>query len=723
MKRATLVIVGALALLGPGITSAGNNDSSVVRGDVALVERPDAEAWVLGGDWAFWPGKLVSDLPQSPMRWVDEAPFYYKVPGSLTREHLQPHQLENEPYGTFALRLGGLSKLSVRHLEIALGAISSASRVHIVTSSWETRAKADLVGNVSKEAGEEKPSLAQKYFEIDIRGVDEIFIIVEFSFHNDRLGGFFNSPQVFLTGEGTVARLRDFAGDAAMSGILILFALFHLVLYSRRREDTPSLWFGLFCFAMGIRLLAMSEVYQVFFGDDWTFRTATAIEYASISAGGIFGTTFVLALVPGQLYRLAVFAFAGIGTTLTAFALVSDTIWVTSSLVAFQSYAVTVLAVIVIHLLGKLKSSVNARYAFTGIGLLFLAVINDLLHANEIIKTDYVVPISVIVFVLVQSGLIGRNNARVVAERDRAQRDLLENYQKLDAELLRRESLLKANEELRQENRQAAEKLVVADKLATLGTLVAGVAHDIANPTGLIANTNEKVSEGIQEVQDFLEELVGDPEDQESQEVLKHFRAKFAELQERVARIELGARRIATINLAIRNQARQDSFEKAVPLRPIVDECLVVLGQRLKDIEVRVECDAAISLDCKRSELGQVLMNLLSNAADAVNAFDEKTQSLIAVRASSVLNDVGEPLLKLAISDSGPGIPIELAERVLEPFYTTKSVGVGTGLGMSIVSKIVSNHHGKVSVENCRELGGAAILIELPQRGVDEAEV
>ena len=88
-----------------------------------------------------------------------------------------------------------------------------------------------------------------------------------------------------------------------------------------------------------------------------------------------------------------------------------------------------------------------------------------------------------------------------------------------------------------------------------------------------------------------------------------------------------------------------------------------------------------------------------------------------------MLNDVGEPLLKLGISDSGPGIPIELAERVLEPFYTTKSVGVGTGLGMSIVSKIVSNHHGKVSVENCRELGGAAILIELPQRGVDEAEV
>ena len=104
----------------------------------------------------------------------------------------------------------------------------------------------------------------------------------------------------------------------------------------------------------------------------------------------------------------------------------------------------------------------------------------------------------------------------------------MQNYQKLDEELLKRDSLLKKNDALRQENLAAVEQLVAADKLATLGTVVAGVAHDIANPTGLISNTNVTVREGLNELQEFLEQLIGEPEDDESVEVLRAFRTKFA---------------------------------------------------------------------------------------------------------------------------------------------------------------------------------------------------
>lgn len=695
----------------------------VNRGSVILNTQEDPSTWLLQGDWAFWPGKLISDIPQPPSKWVDEAPLYYKVPGSLTRELLVQHQVADHPFGTFALRIAGLSDFEMKYIEVFLGPVSSASRVHIVTNAWESRARVDYNGTVSKLKRDERPYHSPKYFEVNVEELDSVYLLVEFSFHNDSGGGFFATPRVFYAPDGTKARLKDFAADAAMSGILILFALFHLVLYSRRRKDTPSLWFGFFCFAMGIRLLAMSEVYDIFLSSDFAVRAATSIEYSAISLGGVFGACFVLALVPGQLYKFAVFGLAGVGTILTAVAVLREPVVVTSSLSVYQGYAVIVLTIVVGHLVGNLKRSVNARYALLGMGLLFAAVINDLLHANEVIQTDYVVPVSVILFVLVQSGLIGRNNARVFAERDRAQTALLENYQKLDEELLRRESLLEANEQLKRENLEAAEQLVAADKLATLGTVVAGVAHDIANPTGLISNSNVKLKEGLQELQDFLEELVGEPEDDESRAVLSEFRAKFAALQERVVRIELGAKRIETINLAIRNQARQDKFEKDVLLRPIVEECIVVLGQRLKDIEVRVECEPTLALDCKRSEMGQVMMNLMSNAADAIADCQDRVQAEILVKAESVLMKDGEPMLKLSVSDSGPGIPTELVSKVLEPFYTTKSVGVGTGLGMSIVSKIVNNHQGKVTIENCRELGGAAILIVLPQRGVYEAEV
>ena len=79
-------------------------------------------------------------------------------------------------------------------------------------------------------------------------------------------------------------------------------------------------------------------------------------------------------------------------------------------------------------------------------------------------------------------------------------------------------------------------------------------------------------------------------------------------------------------------------------------------------------------------------------------------RSLIRVRVESFLDEAGRPFIRLCVSDSGPGIAAELVDKVLEPFYTTKAVGVGTGLGMSIVMKIVQAHHGKVSIQIAESL-------------------
>ena len=137
----------------------------------------------------------------------------------------------------------------------------------------------------------------------------------------------------------------------------------------------------------------------------------------------------------------------------------------------------------------------------------------------------------------------------------------------------------------------------------------------------------------------------------------------------------MGADRIETINLAIRNQARRDGFEKGVFLSPVIDECEVILGQRLKDIRVEVECDPAISMDCKRSELGQILMNLLSNAADAIRGVDARNASIIRVRVESFLDESGAPFIRLRVSDSGPGIAEELVDKGLGALLYDKGGG------------------------------------------------
>ena len=150
--------------------------------------------------------------------------------------------------------------------------------------------------------------------------------------------------------------------------------------------------------------------------------------------------------------------------------------------------------------------------------------VNDILHAQQRIDTAFIAPYTFIAFVLVQAGLIAQKFAYAFEERDASQRALLESYEQLDEELLRREKLLEVNTRLQEENRIASEQLIQADKLATLGTMVAGVAHDIANPTGLITMNQERALEASLEGEVLLDACFSDAEDEETLRYTEPFR-------------------------------------------------------------------------------------------------------------------------------------------------------------------------------------------------------
>ena len=143
-------------------------------------------------------------------------------------------------------------------------------------------------------------------------------------------------------------------------------------------------------------------------------------------------------------------------------------------------------------------------------------------------------------------------------------------------------------------------------------------------------------------------------------------------------------------------------------LRPLIEECLVIVGGRIKGIDVRVEVDDTMEVDVIRSQFGQVLMNLLANAADAIHESARDEQQAILISAAEC-----EGRLELSIEDSGPGIAPELRAKILEPFFTTKAVGKGTGLGMPIVLRILEAHEMMLSIEDSISLGGACFKIEI----------
>ena len=262
----------------------------------------------------------------------------------------------------------------------------------------------------------------------------------------------------------------------------------------------------------------------------------------------------------------------------------------------------------------------EAKLIAWGFVVLIVGVINDIIVGSGLIQDNsgiYIGPYTFIIFILVKAAIISRKFAQAYEERDENQRKLLDAYQELDEELLKRETLV-ANEELQEEIEVASQQLIQADKLATLGTVVAGVAHDIASPTGLILFANEAVSENRKSSMELIEGIFEADDSDEAKAVLQMFRQEICPISKSESDIELGISRINAIQSAIRNQSRNDQEPISFALKELVDECLVILNTKLKSVTIDCKIPDDALFIGRRSQIGQVYTNLISNAADAV---------------------------------------------------------------------------------------------------------
>jgi two-component system NtrC family sensor kinase len=253
------------------------------------------------------------------------------------------------------------------------------------------------------------------------------------------------------------------------------------------------------------------------------------------------------------------------------------------------------------------------------------------------------------------------------------------------------------NSELRRayEDLQATQaQLVQSAKMASLGELVAGVAHEINNPLAFVLSHIETIKRSQES---FVSELAAP--------VPPAAQPHLTRAQSRLEEVGLGLGRIRDLVLKLRTFSRLDEGErKLVSVRECLDSVLTILQHRTSDrIEVALTVSDPELLDCFPALLNQVLLNLVANAIDAIEG-----KGKISITAGAQ----GDRYV-IAISDTGPGIPRELQDRVLEPFFTTKPVGQGTGLGLSIAYSIVQKHQGTLQVGDAPG-GGALATIRLP---------
>lgn len=267
---------------------------------------------------------------------------------------------------------------------------------------------------------------------------------------------------------------------------------------------------------------------------------------------------------------------------------------------------------------------------------------------------------------------------------ERAERQVAETRAALVGELER------ANRELRETQAQ----LVQSAKMASLGQLVAGIAHEINNPAAFVIAH-------VQTVQRLLLDIGAEAAPALSEDGTR----KLAKATQRLADIGVGMDRVRDLVVKLRTFSRLDEGEhKPSSVRENVDSVLLMLRHRTKGrIDVTCHIDARDVIPCYPGLLNQALMNLVSNAIDAIEGPGQ----------IDIVFERGNDSCMISVQDSGKGIAPELHERVCEPFFTTKPVGQGTGLGMSITWQIVQRHRGRMKIHS--EPGrGTRIEIALP---------
>ena len=235
-------------------------------------------------------------------------------------------------------------------------------------------------------------------------------------------------------------------------------------------------------------------------------------------------------------------------------------------------------------------------------------------------------------------------------------------------------------------------KLELAERLATLGKVASGIAHEVNNPLGIILNRIECME--AEAVQTRLPEEVGRD----------------------LAAIRTQAERISRVTRSILTFSRGTvSTLKPLDMNCIVRTCVGMAGERIAALSVRIETDLGSDLSPvmgDRDRLETVVLNLINNAIDAVNGFTEP--GIIAVRTRRRQID-SEDWLQVSVSDNGPGIPDTIRDRIFDPFFTTKPAGQGTGLGLFLSYGIVSDHRGRIEVRSDKT--GTTVHVYLPEVG------
>jgi signal transduction histidine kinase len=523
-------------------------------------------------------------------------------------------------------------------------------------------------------------------------------------------------------------------------GILLVMILYNTFVFISTR-DISYLYYVLYALFIALTQTSLSGyTYRFIFADTPVLFNMGIIIFNSIAgiAFSLFAQSFLeikkrMPIMVKVFYLIILLYASTIVVRLLGYALISYRMTDISALIVTVS-----IYIVIIRL--SFKGYRPAKYFLLAWTMFFTGVVLFVLRNLGVlpynIYTNYTMPIGAAIEVILLSLALADRINIFKAEKEKSQEETLKALQE-NEKIVREQNVVlelkvkertvelsKSNQELNStlENlKQTQTQLVESEKMASLGQLTAGIAHEINNPINFVTSNINPLKRDIEMVLGALTVIenlgVSDATTADKLQQIKDYKEELdfdyltTEIRHLIKGIHEGASRTAEIVKGLRFFSRLDEDDlKRADINEGLEATMVVANNLLNNkIKVTKELADLPAVECYPGKLNQAFLNIVSNAVYAIQKrYGNDTGGEIIITTGR-----DETSVRISIKDNGTGMDENAQRKVFEPFFTTKDVGEGTGLGMSIVYNIIKKHNGKINVIS--KLGeGTEFVIEIP---------
>lgn len=675
MKKIQKILFFSIILL----LSACSGEKSVedVRNGLYIMNNfPETRTKELNGEWEFYWHELL--LPDDLKNGNQQPPDLVKVPSPWSNYELDGEKLPKQGYATYRLQLV-LPQSEVGTAKALY--IPGASSAYKLWIDGEPKVGSGVVGK-SKDLM--KPQNVPRMVQFQVHD-QEIEIVVQVSNFYQRKAGIFDS---ILIGEPEViAQYREkkilFRSMIVMS--LVVMGLYHAALFALRRSELPLLFFGLVCFLVSVRAVLLDGILAFYTLPFLSWEWGNKLEYLGASLGILFFALYTYTQFPKDMNVRIRNAIVAVMASYSLFVILTPSLVFTNTM-RFLQLLIVVIFIYLIYvdmkaLMKKRESSLLNAIANL---LIFLAVINDILLYNHLIKTTELASVGLSFFLFTQSFIISRHYSKSFKQTEELSRDLA----KLNASL--EQQVHDRTVELRQMNRDlqtANQKLNEAHQ--SRSKWIRNIYHEIANPLTTIQVYTKGILDGVIQSDKKFIQLV--------HEQSLYLSRMLNDLHDMT---EIENREITF------NRKKVNAREYT---RKIYDKYKIDIEEQgisfLYEDSIADNEDLFVLMDKLRIE--QVIVNFLKNAQKFIG-----DGGIIKLE---VAKDEDRQLM-IKVEDNGAGINEKEINLVFDRFFKSRRhevAGNGSGLGLAIAKEIIDYHGGKIGATS-KEGKGSSFYFKLP---------